>query len=109
MDYVWYGKDREWQRGYAQRFQNFLRSKGINSFDDQFELDGSRPEFILQAGPVKKLRHSIGLIATAASASLMNPEKTASTSFINCGMQNCSPLRTAITMPIMMDCCICFA
>ncbi len=75
MDYVWYGKDREWQRGYAQRFQNFLRSKGINSFDDQFELDGSRPEFILQAGPVKKLRHSIGLIATAASASLMNPEK----------------------------------
>ena len=75
MDYVWYGKDRQWQRGYAQRFQNFLRSKGMDSFDDQFELDGSRPEFILQAGPVKKLRHSIGLIATAASASLMNPEK----------------------------------
>ena len=75
MDYVWYGKDREWQHDYAQRFQNFLRSKGMDSFDDQFELDGSRPEFILQAGPVKKLRHSIGLIATAASASLMNQDK----------------------------------
>ncbi|MGE9313123.1 glycosyl hydrolase family 8 [Niabella sp. CJ426] len=75
MDYVWYGKDRVWQRDYAQRFQNFLRSKGIDRFEDQFELDGSRPEFILQAGPVKKLRHSIGLIATAASASLMNPDK----------------------------------
>jgi oligosaccharide reducing-end xylanase len=75
MDYVWYGKDRVWQRDYAQRFQNFLRSKGIDRFDDQFELDGSRPEFILQAGPVRKLRHSIGLIATAASASLMNPDK----------------------------------
>ncbi|MGN7786607.1 glycosyl hydrolase family 8 [Niabella sp. 22666] len=75
MDYVWYGKDRVWQRDYAQRFQNFLRSKGMDRFDDQFELDGSRPEFILQAGPVKKLRHSIGLIATAASASLMNPNE----------------------------------
>lgn len=73
MDYVWYGKDRKWQQEYASRFQNFLRSKGIDSFDDQFETDGSTPDFILQAGPVKKLRHSLGLIATAASASLMNP------------------------------------
>ena len=75
MDYTWFGKDKVWQEGYAKRFQQFLRSKGIDSFEDQFELDGSKPEFILQAGTVKKLRHSLGLIATAASASLVNKEK----------------------------------
>ena len=75
MDYTWFGKDKAWQEGYAKRFQQFLRSKGIDSFEDQFELDGSKPEFILQAGTVKKLRHSLGLIATTASASLVNKEK----------------------------------
>lgn len=75
LDYVWYGKDKVWQQDYAKRFQNFLRSKGMDSFDDQFELDGSKPGFILQAGPVKKLRHSLGLIATAATASFINNEK----------------------------------
>jgi oligosaccharide reducing-end xylanase len=75
MDYVWFGKDKAWQEDYAKRFQNFLRSKGIDSFEDQFNTDGSRPDFILQAGPVKKLRHSIGLVSTAATASLMNKEK----------------------------------
>ena len=74
MDYAWFGKDKSWQEDYARRFQNFLRSKGINTFDDQFNIDGSRPEFILPAGNVKKLRHSIGLVATAASASIMNKD-----------------------------------
>lgn len=74
MDYVWFGKDKEWQEKYARNFQNFLRSKGIDTFDDQFALNGDKPEFILQAGPVKKLRHSIGLVATAATASLVNPD-----------------------------------
>jgi oligosaccharide reducing-end xylanase len=75
MDYTWYGKDKKWQEEYAAKFQNFLRSKGLETFDDQFNLDGSKPEFILQAGPVKKLRHSIGLVATSATASLVNPDK----------------------------------
>jgi oligosaccharide reducing-end xylanase len=75
MDYTWYGKDKKWQEEYAAKFQNFLRSKGLDTFDDQFNLDGSKPEFILQAGPVKKLRHSIGLVATSATASLVNPDK----------------------------------
>jgi oligosaccharide reducing-end xylanase len=74
MDHEWFGKDREWQAGYAQRLQSFLRSKGINTFEDQFNLNGTRPDFILQAGSVKKLRHSIGLVATAATASLMNKD-----------------------------------
>ncbi|MDT3401990.1 glycosyl hydrolase family 8 [Mucilaginibacter terrae] len=81
MDYIWFGKDRAWQEDYARRFQGFLRSKGINTFEDQFNLDGSRPDFILQAGDVKKLRHSIGLVATAATASLINNEPK-STDFV---------------------------
>lgn len=75
MDYLWYGKDKKWQEEYAKKFQNFLRSKGLDTYDDQFNLDGSTPEFILQAGPVKKLRHSIGLVSTAATASLINNDK----------------------------------
>ena len=74
MDYQWFGKDKQWQANYASTLQNFFRSKGINKFEDQFNLDGTRPDFILQAGDVKKLRHSIGLVATAASASLMNKD-----------------------------------
>jgi oligosaccharide reducing-end xylanase len=76
MDYVWFGKDKEWQEDYARRFQNFLRSKGIDSFGDQFNLDGSPPDFILQAGTVKKLRHSLGLVATSATATLANRKDT---------------------------------
>jgi oligosaccharide reducing-end xylanase len=75
MDYNWFGKDKNWQENYANRFQTFLRSKGISTFEDQFNVDGSRPEFILQAGKVKKLRHSIGLVGTAASTSLINKQK----------------------------------
>ncbi|MRX40263.1 glycoside hydrolase [Flavobacterium sp. LC2016-23] len=75
MDYTWYGKDKKWQEEYAKKFQNFLRSKGLDTYEDQFNLDGSTPDFILQAGPVKKLRHSIGLVATAATASLVSQEK----------------------------------
>ncbi|WP_281336437.1 glycosyl hydrolase family 8 [Flavobacterium eburneipallidum] len=75
MDYAWFGKDKKWQKEYAVRFQNFLRSKGMDTYEDQFNLDGSTPEFILQAGPVKKLRHSIGLVSTAATTALINDEK----------------------------------
>ena len=72
MDYVWFGKDKTWQEEYAKKFQGFLRSKGLETYDDQFNVDGSKPDFILQAGPVKKLRHSLGLISTAATASRIN-------------------------------------
>ena len=76
MDYYWFGKDREWQTNYALRFQGFLRSKGINDFSDQFNTDGTTPEFILPAGGVTKLRHSLGLVATSAAASLMITDNT---------------------------------
>ena len=75
MDYVWFGKDKAWQQQYAQRFQGFLRRKGLTTFEDQFNVDGSRPDFILPAGNVKKLRHSLGLVATSAAASLMRQDQ----------------------------------
>jgi len=75
MDYVWFGKDKSWQEDYAKRFQDFLKSKGINTFEDQFNPDGSPPEFILQAGGFKKLRHSLGLVATAAATEMIHKDK----------------------------------
>ncbi|MBC6990918.1 glycosyl hydrolase family 8 [Hymenobacter sp. BT491] len=74
MDYVWFGQDKAWQQQYARRLQGVLRGKGLNTFEDQFNVDGSRPDFILPAGNVKKLRHSLGLVATSASASLMGQD-----------------------------------
>lgn len=71
MDYSWFAKDIKWQQDYAGKFQQFLYSKGLNDFEDQFNVDGSKPDFILQAGGYKKLRHSLGLVATSATASLM--------------------------------------
>lgn len=71
MDYTWFGKDKNWQADYVKRLQEFLRSKGINTFNDQFNTDGTPPEFILQAGGFKKLRHSLGFVATAATTELI--------------------------------------
>src|SRR5664279_3853661 len=75
MDYSWFAKDKVWKQDYARHIQNFLSGKGINTFEDQYNLDGSLPDFILQAGGYKKLRHSLGLIATAASASIMGTQE----------------------------------
>jgi len=72
MDYAWFGKDKAWQEDYGWRIQAFLRSRGIDKFEDQFNMDGTLPEYILQAGGFKKLRHSLGLISTAGTASFMN-------------------------------------
>ena len=75
QDYVWYGKDKNWQEDYAARLQGFLRSKGIDTFEDQFNPDGTTPDFILGAGGFKKLRHSLGLKSTVATASLIGNDK----------------------------------
>lgn len=76
MDYVWYGKDKEWQEDYATRLQRFLRSRGIDTFEDQFNLDGSTPEYILPAGGFQIRRHSLGLVSTAATTALMGNDST---------------------------------
>jgi oligosaccharide reducing-end xylanase len=74
MDYSWYAKDTEWKKDYARRFQNFLFCRGIDTFEDQFNQDGTLPTYILQAGGFQKLRHSIGLVATSAAASIMGTQ-----------------------------------
>jgi oligosaccharide reducing-end xylanase len=74
MDYVWFQKDKAWQQDYAKRIQTFFHSKGIDTFEDQFNPDGSRPDSILQAGGFKKLRHSIGLVSTVATTEMIRKD-----------------------------------
>lgn len=76
MDYAWFEKDKTWQQEYAKLIQGFFRSKGVSTFEDQFNLDGTKPEFILPAGGFRKLRHSLGLVATVASTSLIGKDKS---------------------------------
>ena len=73
LDYEWSCADREWQQQYGEKIQNFFYSQGVNTFVDQYRTDGTLPEGdeILQAGGFRKLRHSIGLVATTAAASMM--------------------------------------
>ncbi len=73
LDYEWSCADGEWQRGYAERIQNFFYAQGIDKYYDQYRVDGTIPEDneILQAGGFRKLRHSIGLVSTLAAASMM--------------------------------------
>ncbi len=74
MDYSWFAKDKKWQQDYSTRLQNFLFCQGIDTFVDQYNLDGTKPEFIMPAGGYRKLRHSLGFVATAAAASIMGTQ-----------------------------------
>jgi oligosaccharide reducing-end xylanase len=74
LDYSWSCKDKEWQQDYCRRIQNFLFSRGIDTFEDQYNVDGTLPQWILPAGGYRKLRHSLGLVATSAAASLMGTQ-----------------------------------
>lgn len=73
LDYEWSCADGDWQRQYGERIQNFFYRQGVSTFVDQYRIDGSLPadDEILQAGGFRKLRHSIGLVATIASTSMM--------------------------------------
>ena len=78
LDYEWSGADADWQQQYGEKIQDFFYSQGINTFVDQYRVDGSLPadDEILQAGGFRKLRHSIGLVSTLAAASILcNHEK----------------------------------
>jgi beta-xylosidase/endo-1,4-beta-D-glucanase Y len=70
LDYAWSCADREWQQEYGHKFQDFLYLQGVNTFVDQYTIDGSPVTWILPAGGYTRLRHSIGLAATAAAVSL---------------------------------------
>lgn len=76
LDYSWSCADGEWQRDYANRFQGFLYSRGIDDFKDQYNIDGSDVERVLDAGGYRTLRHSLGLVATSAAASLASTDMT---------------------------------
>ncbi|MCM1491341.1 MAG: glycosyl hydrolase family 8 [Muribaculum sp.] len=70
LDYSWACSDAKWQTSYADLIQNFLYSKGIGTFLDQYNTDGTDVEQILGAGDYKALRHSLGFVATSAAVSL---------------------------------------
>ena len=74
MDYSWYAKDIAWQKDYGKRIQNFLFCRGIDTFEDQYNIDGTLPTWILDAGGYQKLRHSLGLVSTSAAASIMGTQ-----------------------------------
>lgn len=84
MDYTWFGKDKEWQESYAKKIQAFFRSQGIDTFNDQYNLDGTTPEIVFGAGAdrVTKLRHSIGLKSTLATTALVSNEDNESLDFV---------------------------
>lgn len=71
LDYEWSCADREWQHDYGHRLQDFLYSQGIDTFLDQYEVDGSMVTDTLQAGGFKELRHTPGFIATSAALSMV--------------------------------------
>ena len=73
LDYEWSGADADWQRQYGEKIQNFFYSQGVDTFVDQYRVDGTLPadEEILQAGGFRKLRHSIGLVRTVSAASIL--------------------------------------
>ena len=75
LDYSWANVDRKWQQNYANIIQKFLYSKGLTTFVDQYNVDGTDVKEILQAGEHQALRHSLGLVATSAAVSLAAKNK----------------------------------
>lgn len=71
LDYSWACADRKWQQEYGNKIQNFFYSQGIDSSVDQYNVDGTTVTELLDAGGYKKLRHSLGLVATTAAVSLV--------------------------------------
>ena len=59
VDYSWWKKDTE-ERVLSNRIQNFLFAQGLTTFADQYTLEGTA---------ISK-RHSTGMVATSAVASL---------------------------------------
>lgn len=71
LDYSWACEDAAWQQEYGNRIQDFLYSRGIDTYVDQYNVDGTPVKEILEAGGYRQLRHSLGLVATAAAVSLV--------------------------------------
>lgn len=74
LDYSWACKDIQWQQDYINRLHNFLYARGIDTFEDQFNADGTARQNIMGAGGYRTLRHSIGWVAATAAGSLMSTQ-----------------------------------
>lgn len=70
LDYSWACADTAWQRRYANTVQDFFFNKGIDAYIDQYRIDGMPAERPYEGGGKPGLRHSVGLVATLAAASL---------------------------------------
>lgn len=70
LDYSWACADTAWQRRYADTVQDFFFNKGIDAYIDQYRVDGMPAERPYEGGGKPGLRHSVGLVATLAAASL---------------------------------------
>lgn len=74
LDYSWACADKEWQTGYANTIQSFFYGKGIDTFVDQYSVNGTDVDFYMGAGmreyATRSPHHSVGLISTLAAASL---------------------------------------
>ena len=63
LDYSWAGVDKEWQQEYGHKIQNFLYDQGVDSFVDQYNVDGSSVSEILGAGGYKVyVTHLVSLV-----------------------------------------------
>lgn len=71
LDYSWACADKTWQQEYGNKIQNFLYEQGIDTFVDQYNIDGTTVSEVLGAGGYTALRHSLGLVATSAAVSLV--------------------------------------
>ena len=71
LDYSWACADRKWQQEYGNKIQNFFYSQGLERVVDQYQVYGRTGSDLLGAGGYKKLRHSLGLVATTAAVSLV--------------------------------------
>ena len=70
LDYSWACADSAWQRRYANTIQEFFFNKGIDAYIDQYRTNGLPAERPYEGGGKPGLRHSVGLVATLAAASL---------------------------------------
>lgn len=71
LDYSWACEDREWQKEYGHKIQDFLYAQGVDQFVDQYNIDGTEVSEVLGAGGYTVLRHSLGLVASSAAVSLV--------------------------------------
>ena len=71
VDYSWWHKDQR-ETALSDRIQKFLFGQGIDSFTDRYSLDGK---------PLST-RHSTGMLAATAVASLAATDRTISKAFV---------------------------